>query len=264
MMKKGFLILLCSLVLLGEYLSAQEFNCKVKINSDKIEGTYKQAFVTLEKDLTEFINTHKWTETKFSNVEKIDCSLNFTINSVPSQDRYAAELTVQARRPVYNAVYTTSTLNFRDTQIEFSYIENEPIEYNENSIESNLVAVVTYYLYMILGIDFDTFSPEGGTPFFRQAENIVTLCQSTNEVGWKAFDNNKNRHALVTEILDEKMKPFRNMWYAYHRQGLDIMAQNPDKGRNMITQSIKNLDLVQKANSMSILLPFLWIQNAMN
>lgn len=236
------------------FLSAQEFNCKVKINSDQIEGTYKQVFSTLENELSEFVNNRKWCEAKFSNVEKIDCTLQFTIKSIPSQDRYAAELTVQARRPVFNAAYTTSTFNFRDTEFEFNYVENEPIVFNEQTIESNLVAVVTYYLYMVLGMDFDSFSPEGGTPFFRQAENIVTLCQTLNEVGWKAFDSNKNRHALVTGILEEKMKPFRKLWYTYHRKGLDDMAQNSDKGKSAITGSLNFLQELYEANSMSVLL----------
>lgn len=251
-MKKIFAA--CMVFLSGSILSAQEFNCKVKINADQIEGTYKQKFSTLETDLSEFINNRKWSETKFSNVEKIDCTLQFTIKSISSQDRYVAELTVQSRRPVFNAAYTTSTFNFKDNEIEFNYLENEPIVYTDHTIESNLVAIVSYYMYMILGMDFDSFSPEGGTPFFRQAENIVTICQTINEKGWKAFDNNKNRHALVTGILEEKMKPFRTLWYEYHRKGLDDMAQSAEKGRSVITKSLSYLEQIQNANSMSVLL----------
>lgn len=251
-MKKIFAA--CMVFLSGEILSAQEFNCKVKINADQIEGTYKQKFSTLETDLSEFINNRKWSETKFSNVEKIDCTLQFTIKSISSQDRYVAELTVQSRRPVFNAAYTTSTFNFKDNEIEFNYLENEPIVYTDHTIESNLVAIVSYYMYMILGMDFDSFSPEGGTPFFRQAENIVTICQTINEKGWKAFDNNKNRHALVTGILEEKMKPFRTLWYEYHRKGLDDMAQSAEKGKSVITKSLSYLEQMQNANSMSVLL----------
>jgi hypothetical protein len=233
---------------------AQEFNCKVRINSDQIEGTYKQKFQTLETALNEFVNTRRWSEAKFSNVEKIDCTMQFVIKSEASTDRYTAELTVQARRPVFNSAYTTSTLNFKDNDVEFSYIENEPIVYTENTIESNLTAIVSYYLYMILGMDFDSFAPEGGTAYFRQAENIVTLCQTINEKGWKAFDSNKNRHALVSGILEEKMKPFRAMWYDYHRRGLDDMAQNVEKGRTVVTKSLDNLTALQQANSLSVLL----------
>lgn len=251
-MKKIFAA--CMVFLSSGILSAQEFNCKVKINADQIEGTYKQKFSTLETDLSEFINNRKWSENKFSNIEKIDCTLQFTIKSVSSQDRYVAELTVQARRPVFNTAYTTSTFNFKDNEIEFNYLENEPIVYTDHTIESNLVAVVSYYMYMILGMDFDSFSLEGGTPYFRQAENIVTLCQTINEKGWTAFDSNKNRHALVSGMLEEKMKPFRSLWYEYHRKGLDDMAQNAEKGRSGITKSLSYLQQMQQANSMSVLL----------
>ncbi len=254
---KSFWSALAGVLLCFAPVKAQEFNCTVKINSDQIEGTYKQMFTTLENELTELINTRTWSDAKFSNVEKIDCTLMFTIKSITSQDRYAAELTVQSRRPVFNAAYTTSSFNFRDTEVEFSYMENEPLVFTENTIESNLVAIVSYYLYMILGIDFDTFSPNGGTAFYKQAENIVTLSQSLNEKGWKAFDDSKNRHALVTGILEEKMKPFRDLWYAYHRQGLDAMAQNADKGRSVITKSLEALPQLREANSMSVLLPLI-------
>lgn len=251
-MKKLFAAFMLSASLFS--LKAQEFNCKVKINADQIEGTYKQKFSTLETELSEFINNRKWSEAKFSNIEKIDCTLQFTIKSISSQDRYAAELTVQARRPVYNAAYTTSTFNFKDNEVEFSYVENEPIVFTDHTIESNLVAIISYYMYMIMGMDFDSFSPEGGTPFFRQAENIVTLCQTINETGWKAFDNNKNRHALVSGMLEEKMKPFRQLWYEYHRKGLDDMVQNAEKGKSVITKSLDNLQKMHEANSMSVLL----------
>ena len=252
-MKKIWLTL-CTVLFPAWVCIAQEFNCTVKINSDQVEGTYKQVFTTLENELTEFINTHKWSEAKFSNVEKIDCTLQFTIKSILSQDRYAAELTIQSRRPVYNAVYTTSSFNFRDTNIEFGYVENEPINYTAHTVDNNLVAIVTYYLYVILGMDFDTFSLYGGTPYFQQAENIVTLSQSLNEKGWKAFDDNKNRHALVSGVLEEKMKPFRAMQYAYHRKGLDVMSQNAEKGRSAITKSLDELTRMHEANSMSVLL----------
>lgn len=235
-------------------VTAQEFNCKVKINADQIEGTYKQMFSTLETDLSEFINNRKWSEAKFSNVEKIDCTLQFNIKSIPSQDRYAAELIMQARRPVFNAAYTTSTFNFKDSEIEFNYLENEPIVYTDHTIENNLVAIISFYMYMVLGMDYDSFSLEGGTQYFRQAENIVTLCQTINEIGWKAFDNNKNRHALVTGVLEEKMKPFRQLWYEYHRKGLDDMAQNAEKGKSVITKSLDCLQEIYDANSMSVLL----------
>ena len=239
---------------LGGYIYSQELNCNVKINTNQIEGTYKQMFTTLENDLTEFINTNKWSDAKFNNVEKIDCSFLFTIKSVTSQDAYSGELTIQARRPVYNSSYTTSTLNFRDTDISFTYQENEPIVYNEQTVESNLVAIITYYIYIIMGMDFDSFSLKGGEQYFRKAESIVTLCQSISESGWRAFENNKNRHALVYSLLEENMSSFRTLWYNYHRKGLDAMSQGADKGKSIITQSLDEVKLIRDANSQSPLL----------
>lgn len=247
-------ILTSVLVLFGGSLYSQELNCNVKINTNQIEGTYKQMFATLENDLTEFVNSNKWSDAKFSNVEKIDCSFLFTIKSVTSQDAYSGELTVQARRPVYNSSYTTSTINFRDTDISFAYQENEPIVYNEQTIESNLVAIITYYIYIVLGMDFDTFSPMGGNPYFRKAENIVNLCQSISESGWRAFENNRNRHALVYSLLQENMSNFRQLWYNYHRKGLDAMSQGADKGKSVITQSLNEVKTIYEINSQSPLL----------
>ena len=252
MIKKFVAVLFISLCSCAIF--AQEFNCVVKINSDQVEGTYKQMFTTLEAELNDFINTRKWTDSKFSNVEKIDCNLNFVIKSVSSQDNYVAELTIQARRPVYNSSYTTNTFNFRDTDVAFEYIEKTPIVYNEHTIESNLVAIISYYMYMILGVDFDSFSYMGGTSYFRQAENIVTLCQTIGATGWKAFDIYINRHALVPGMLEERMVPYRQMWYDYHRKGLDAMAQGAEKGKSVITNSLSTLKDIQSINSQSVLL----------
>ena len=246
-------VFILSLLFVAEVRS-QELNASVKINANQIEGTYKQMFTTLESELNEFINTNKWSDAKFSNVEKIDCNFNFTIKSITSQDTYSGELTVQARRPVYNSSYTTATFNFRDTDISFSYQENEPIVYNEQTIESNLVAIVTYYIYVIMGMDFDTFSPGGGNPYFRKAEAIVNLCQSTPESGWRAFDNTRNRHGLVYSLLEENMRPFRELWYNYHRKGLDVMSQGADKGKSVISECVEQMKTIHQANTQSPLL----------
>lgn len=254
-MKKGCILLV---IFLATWINiwSQELNCSVKINSDQIEGTNKQVFTALENALSELINTRKWTETQFSPIEKIDCTMLFTITNVPNQNRYAADLIVQARRPVYNAAYTTSLFNFKDTEIEFSYIENEPLEFNEYSVDNNLVAIVAFYVYMILAADFDSFSLEGGTPFLRLAENIVTLSQANNERGWKAFDSRRNRHALVTAIQQESAFGFRNFWYDYHRRGLDDMVQNVEKGRNRISADLTTFSKIHQIDPQNVLLSF--------
>ena len=175
---------------------ANEFNAQVKINSDKIQGTNKQVYTTLQDALTQFINTRKWTDATFGINERIDCTFNIIINEKPSDNSFKAEIQVQARRPVYNSSYTTTLLNFRDTQLDFDYTEYEPFEYTENSLSSNLTATLVFYIYTILGLDFDSFAPKGGNPFFQQAQQIVTLAQAqVSWNGWKAFDSDRNRHA---------------------------------------------------------------------
>ena len=166
---------------------ANEFNAQVKINSDKIQGTNKQVYTTLQDALTQFINTRKWTDATFGINERIDCTFNIIINEA-TDNSYKAELQIQASRPVYNSSYVTTLLNFRDTQLDFDYTEFEQLEYTENTLNSNLIATVVFYLYTILGLDFDSFSPRGGTAFFQQAQQVVTLAQSQMSWnGWKAF-----------------------------------------------------------------------------
>ena len=198
-MKRVSFFIMCFL-LLSSFLSAQELNCRVQVNSDKIQGTNKQVFTTLEQAISEYINNRKWSNAQISNNERIECTFLFTVNEV-EDNRYKCDLQVQSRRPVYNASYSTAMLNFRDTEFEFNYQEYEPLVYNENTLESNLTAVIDFYVYMILGLDFDSFSPEGGTVFFQKAEKIVAMGQSSMEIGWKAFESNRNRHALMSAFI---------------------------------------------------------------
>ena len=225
---------------------ANEFNAQVKINSDKIQGTNKQVYTTLQDALTQFINTRKWTDATFGINERIDCTFNIIINEA-TDNSYKAELQIQASRPVYNSSYVTTLLNFRDTQLDFDYTEFEQLEYTENTLNSNLIATVVFYLYTILGLDFDSFSPRGGTAFFQQAQQVVTLAQSQMSWnGWKAFDSDRNRHAIATALND--------MWYNYHRKGLDEMAANVDRGRTTILSLLPTLEELKKTRPTSVLL----------
>ncbi len=241
-------------ILLSSSVSAQELNCRVQVNSDKIQGTNKQVFTTLEQAISEYINTRKWSNAQISPNERIECSLLLTVQEA-EDTRYKCDLQVQSRRPVYNASYSTTMLNFRDTEFEFTYQEYEPLIYNENMLESNLTAVIDFYVYMILGLDFDSFSPEGGTVFFQRAEKIVAMGQSSMEAGWKAFENNRNRHALMSAFIEPRTALFRKLWYVYHREGLDGMTVSVDKGRAKITEAINQLQEVRSEASTSVLLP---------
>lgn len=232
---------------------AQEINARVTINSDKIQGN-KQVYTSLQNTLMEFINNKRWTDATFSVNEKIDCTFTLIINERDG-DNFKSEIQIQARRPVYNSSYITSTLNFRDTQLDFDYVEFSPLEYSENTLETNLTATIVYYIYLILGFDFDSFSLKGGNPFFQQAMNIVNLAQSNpGWNGWKAFDNNRNRHAVITAITENNGEAMRELWYTYHRKGLDEMAANPDRGRTNILQALPVLEQYKSSRPVSVLL----------
>ncbi|GBU07434.1 DUF4835 domain-containing protein [Bacteroidales bacterium] len=237
--------------------NAQELNAKVSINSDRVEGTNKDVFTTMQSALMEFINTRKWSSTSFSNTEKIECSFAILVTSKVEgkEDTYTADLTIQARRPVYNSAYSTNTINFRDTKFEFEYIQNMSIDYVENELRSNLEATISFYCYLILALDFDTYSMKGGSYFFREAQSITLKAQSNmGWKGWEAFESSNNRHAVINAYLDESFSPFRELSYTYHRKGLDEMAANPDRGRTTILQALPILSDMRNNRAASVLL----------
>ena len=255
---KHFIILLVLFFCMSSFaqtqIPVQEFNATLTINSDKVQGTDKQIFNTLQSALLEFINSKKWTTATFSMNERIDCNFTIIVNSLDG-NKFSSEIQVQARRPVYNSTYTTTIFNFRDTEFDFEYTEFEPLEYMENTLNSNLTATIIYYIYMILGFDFGSFSPNGGQQFFQQAQQIVTLAQSQPSWnGWTAFSNRRNRHALATALTENQSSMFHTMWYTYHRKGLDEMAANPDRGRTNLLPSLPTLKELKSARPNSVLL----------
>lgn len=244
---------LCALCA-ASFAVAQELNCTVSINAEQIEAAYRDRFATLQTDLAEFINHQQWSNAQFAETEKINCTFALTINSMPAADKYTATLTVQSRRPVYNSNYSTPTLNLRDGEVEFEYTEGQMLNFNEYSLDNELVAITAYYVYLILGIDFDSFSPKGGETYLRKAENIVSQMQTSEGKGWKAFDSKKNRHAVITDLLAESHADIRQLWYAYHRQGLDVMHQSMDKGRSQVGAACTMLKNVKSASPQTVLL----------
>jgi hypothetical protein len=248
------IIIFLLLFKLSGVLYSQELRANLIINSDKIQGSSKQVFTTLQTALTEFINTKKWTASTFQQNERIDCNFTIIVNSVEN-NTYSSEIQVQARRPVYNSTYTTTIFNYRDTEFDFEYTEFEQLEYTENMLNSNLTATIIYYIYIILGFDFDSFALNGGQPYFLQAQQIVTTAQSQPSWnGWKAFDNRRNRHALATALTENQAEGFRSMWYTYHRKGLDEMAANASRGRTNIINALPALKELKSARPTSILL----------
>jgi hypothetical protein len=242
-MRKGLLVLLCFIILVP--LSAQELNCRVQVNSSLIQGTNKQVFTALEKSLNDWMNARIWSNRVFAPNERIDCNFVFTVKAY-SNDYFTTELQIQSRRPVYNSSYETSLFNFMDKNVNFNYQENQSLEVNENQIDNNLMAVMMFYGYVILGEDADSFASLGGTPFFQRAEAIANSMQSSTETGWKAFESDQNRYALINDILDPRLADMRTLNYDYHRLGLDMMADNSDNGRAAIAQA---LNLLTEANT---------------
>lgn len=231
-----------------------ELNARITINSDKVQGSDKQVFTTLQEALMEFVNNRRWTDATFGINERIDCSFTIIINE-QTDNSFTGEIQVQASRPVYNSSYTTNLFNFRDTELNFEYTQFEPLEYTENTLNSNLTATIVYYIYIILGLDFDSFSPLGGRVYFDQAQQIVNLAQSQGSWnGWRAFEKDDNRHGLITALTDNTSETFRNFWYTYHRKGLDEMAGNPDRGRTTIIEALPALQEVKSVRPTSVLL----------
>ena len=235
--------------------SSQELNCKVEINSEKVKTANKEIFNTLKTAITEYLNDTKWTETQFSANEKIDCRLYLTISNYDdASNKMTGDLQVQSSRPVYNSSYTTTVINFKDTKIDFTYQENEPLVFSEQEMQSNLTAILNFYAYMIIALDFDTFSLHGGTPYYDKAARIVKLAQSSGETGWKAFEDTKNRSAVLSAYTDKATSDIRELMYKYHRLGLDQMSVSVDKGRAVITESLSLLKKVYDAAPMSVCL----------
>lgn len=227
-------------------LSAQELKCTVTINSDKVDGSNKQMFETLKASIEEYMNSNRWTNMTYAEHEKIECNMLIVVSQVTVDNMMSCEMTLQSRRPVYGTTYTTPLLNFRDKNFNFTYSEYDRIEYQQNQFTTNLTAMLAYYCYLIIGHDQDSFQRLGGTPFFQQCEEIVNTCQSasmegTEQKGWLAFDSNRNRYALINNLLDEAFKKYRNFYYDYHRLGLDEMAANVTNGRARIAEGLPTL-----------------------
>ena len=241
-MRKISLILV---LLVSTWIAAQEINCTVTINSDQIEGSNKQVYATLKTAIEEYMNHNRWTNMTFAEQEKIECSMLIVVKAA-TNNSYVCEMTLQSRRPVYGTTYTTPLLNFKDNTFNFTYQEFDRLEWQQNQFTTNLTAMLAYYCYLIIGHDFDSYQRLGGTPYFSICEDIVNACQSASmdnieQKGWLAFDSNRNRYALINNLLDEAFKKYRNYYYEYHRLGLDEMINNVTNGRARIAEGLPTL-----------------------
>ncbi|MEI8280760.1 MAG: DUF4835 family protein [Bacteroidota bacterium] len=266
MLKKLFSVIgfCCMTSVLGY---AQELSCKVKILHEKITGVDQQVFTAMERGLTEFLNARKWGTDEFDATERIEVNILINIISkfgASDPDGYNATMSIQASRPVYNSSYSSPLINYLDRDFAFHFSQYTQLSFDDNRVsgtnplESNLTAVMAYYAYLILGYDYDSFAPSGGTAFFKKAQNVVNNApeQGKDIVGWKAVEGNRNRFWLIDQILSPRFIDMRGFWYSMHREGLDLMYTKPIESRQKILSGIPKLSQVQKDNPSAFIIQF--------
>lgn len=237
---RRLLLLLMAMLATASQASAQELQAKVTINRNQIQGTDASVFESLQQTLEQFINDRQWTNLQFQKNERIVCNFNITVTKYNQDDNaFTCTALIQANRPVYNSSYTSTLYNNKDNDFNFQFSQFDQLEFNEEVIDNQLTALVAYYAFLIIGLDLDSFAPMGGEDVLQRCMNLANNAQNLNYPGWKAFDNDRNRYAIISDYLDVAMQPFRQLQYNYYRQGLDEMANNADRGRTAITTAIQ-------------------------
>ena len=240
-------------------LRAQELQVKVNINHSQITGTDVSIFENLQQTIEHFINERQWTSLQFQNHERIQCNFNITVNTyIREENRFECTAMIQANRPVYNSAYTTTLYNNKDEHFHFTFTQFDQLNFIDEVVDQPLTALLAYYAYLIIGLNLDSFAPLGGTDILQRCMNLVNNSQELGYPGWKSFEDNRNRFAIINDYLDESMRPFRQLQYNYYRKGLDEMANNAERGRTEISEALKNN--LQKAheNKPLSLLPQIW------
>jgi hypothetical protein len=225
---------------------AQDLNARIQIVSPKIQSTNKRVFQTLETAMKDFLNGRKWSADAILPQERIDCNFVLNITAWDGSSNFSGELQVQSSRPVFNSSYTSTLININDKDIDFTYTEGQTIDYTDQNYQSNLSSIMAFYAYIIVGMDYDTFSRYGGSPYFLAAQTVVTNAQTGGSKGWKAFDGTINRYWLSENLNNTLYQPLRSFVYDYHRQGLDVMSDNPGKGRKVISALLPILAQVDR------------------
>lgn len=237
MVRKGLLLLL---MLSGTVALAQELNFKVSVNAEQIQTTDQAVFKDMERAFANFLNTRKWTQDSFKPHEKINCTLFLNIKEMPSIGNFSANAQITAARPVYNSNYETMLFNFADREWEFTYVESLPLEFNDNTYMANLTSMLAFYAYVILAMDYDSYGELGGNPYVQKALMVVNNAQSSNQAGWTALGNTRNRYALVENLNNPQMIDLRKDIYKYHRLALDTFEKTPDQSREIVLSILKD------------------------
>ncbi len=235
-------------------IKAQELQCMVQISSPGMSETDRQVLQTLQSSIYEFMNQRNWTEYQYKPEERIEASILITINEKIGSDEYRGTIQVQSRRPIFRTSYSSPIINHNDRDLSFRYVENQTLEYADNTFTSNLSSVLAFYAYLIIGFDFDTFSPMGGTPYFEKAQSIVNLAQNAPERGWKSFEGQRNRYWLMENIFNSQYTSIRQALYTYHRLGFDRMTDNMDMARSEVVNAIEMFQRVHRQRPGSYLM----------
>ena len=256
MVRKGILTLLY--ILLAASVEAQELQVKVNINSSQAEGTDKSVFENLQQTLEQWMNDKQWTELQFQKDERINVNFNITVQKYDkANNRFECSAMIQANRPVYNSAYTTTLYNNKDGDFNFDFAQFDQLNFMEENIDNQLTALMAYYAFLIIGLDLDSFGPMAGTEVLQRCMNLTNNAQDMGFPGWKAFEDSRNRFAIINDYLDEAMKPFRQMQYDYYRKGLDEMSNNAERGRTNISEALELLKQAHQDKPLS-LLPQIW------
>lgn len=231
----------CMVALSSLIVSAQELDAKITINHNQIQGTDVSVFDNLKQTLELFVNDRQWTNLKFQKNERISCSFNITVTKYDqATGMFTCKALIQANRPVYNATYTTTLFQISDNDFNFRFNQFDQLEWNEQSVDNQLTALFAYYAYLFIGMNLDSFAPMGGEDVLQRCMNLTNNAQNLDFTGWKSFDSDRNRFAIINDYLDGAMRPFRQLQYDYYRKGLDEMANNAERGRTEVTTAIEN------------------------
>ena len=236
------------------YIKAQELLCNVRVNSSQVQTSDRKVFQSLQRDIYEFINNKTWTSVNIDNEERIECNIVINISKKVSNDQFEASIQIQSTRPIYGTSYKSTLFNHLDNDFNFRYLEYQSLDFSESTHTSNLTSVLAFYINIILGLDFATFSEEGGNEYFSIAQRIVTNAQNAPEPGWKAFESDKNRYWLAYDLLDSRYTDLQSVLYRYHRLGLDKLAEEPEDARFEITESLENLKSIHRENPSAFVL----------
>ena len=232
---------------------SQELNCRVSVNADQVQSSDRIVFKDMETSFTQFMNARQWTDDTYEGFEKINANIIITLQNPKSIGAYEANVQIQSARPVYNSNYESILLNFADRDWQFEYVDSQPLQYNDNTYLSNLTSILAYYAYVILGMDYDSFSELGGTPYFQKAQNIINNAQQSGRPGWDALGSTRNRYWLVENLMNQQIIPFRRTLYKYHRLALDNFSKDPEGSRKIALEALKEMQKVKRAFPNSIL-----------